>query len=95
MVPPAAQQQLEADLEEEAGNEGALRLDAATKKEYDAIQAKAGAATGRMKQELQALQSALQVLRLSSRCHEVTSHRIRIKSIHEHRLVLAALHISI
>ena len=58
---PAAQEQLEADLEQEAGDAGTLRLNAANRKEYDDIKARAAVQTGKMQQELAALHSALQV----------------------------------
>ena len=72
----AAQKQLEADLEQEAGDAGTLRLNAANRKEYDGIKARAGAQTGKMQQELAALQSALQVIILS-----FTSPTLLVQSI--------------
>ena len=61
----AAQKQLEEDLEREAGDAGTLSMNVKTREEYMAIKARAGAATGTMKQELTALQAVLQV------CHSL------------------------
>ncbi len=68
MATCAAQQQLDEDLESEAGDAGTLQMNEAARKEYMAIQDKAGTATGRMRQELTALQASLQVCLARQQC---------------------------